>query len=158
MHVLGQKDGPALGAEIVRAKRRMGIGRDLQAFGDEEDRIRERMMQSSRGGTMNARQMLQDIKGPFGEAHRPSFPAEVEEEAPTNINVYTDGGVHHPETRWAAIGGFGIFWPREAVQYDAGDGIERFMHQGIEAEGTSHWNSIPGQRCDSTRVEIAAHQ
>lgn len=36
------------------------------------------------------------------------------------------------------------------------DGTGRFMLELENEEGTSQWNSIPGQRCDSTRVELAA--
>ena len=62
----------------------------------------------------------------------------------------------YPTNKWISIGGFGIYWPGRVASEEQQDGSEKLMYQSENHDGTTQWNSLPGQRCDSTRVELAA--
>ena len=55
-------------------KRRMGIERDLENFEVEETDLRQHLYELSRNGTLNARQTVEKIKGPFGKAGKNELP------------------------------------------------------------------------------------
>ena len=62
----------------------------------------------------------------------------------------------YPLNKWIPIGGFGIYWPGRVASEEQQDGSGKLMYQSENPDGSTQWNSLPGQRCDSTRVELAA--
>ena len=60
--------------------------------------------------TQNMRQAFHAIKGAFKDEqiHKPEF---VEQEAPVDINTYTDGSFQNPRSRIWSLGGAGVWWP-----------------------------------------------
>jgi len=126
----------------------------------------------SKGYTLNARQTLEKLKGPFappanfhfheiGPLHKP----------PPLPNCFTDGGVDFPTIHWASIPGIGVWWPKPFTSHsdnppqDENDLTADLVNARTSSailiskdtnEGTKQWNTIPGQRCSSTRAEVAA--
>ena len=63
---------------------------------------------------LNARQVLEKLKGPFALQCELVFnEVHAANTMPMQINCYTDGGVDHPTISWAAIPGIGIWWPEK---------------------------------------------
>ena len=71
------------------------------------------------------------------------------------ICTYTDGGVKDPKNKWLATAGFGIWSPGVTDLEEGSGGEVELTHKSNDAGGLRQWASLPGQRCSSTRVEIA---
>ena len=113
--------------------------------------------------TLNARQVLETLKGPFKIAGElPYQEVPLNSILPRQINCYTDGGVDFPTISWASIPGIGIWWPTSpepAEPSEAGEAGEQpiqFLHERTTEKGLQQWTTLPGQMCSSTRAEIAA--
>lgn len=78
----------------------------------ENQHIHKALQEATSKG-LNARQLMAHIKGRFGDGGEPTFPIEVEGTPPSKANVYTDGGLQCPTTQWWALGGFGVWWPKQ---------------------------------------------
>ena len=120
------------------------------------DEDTEQVLDDIMEGGLNARQCIEKIKGPFGAGVMPCFPDDVPGDMPEHPNVYTDGGVLYPKHTWAAIAGFGVWWPGRLDAEEDVDGAVDLVHSFQRADGFGQWNALPGQRCSSTRVEVAA--
>ena len=105
--------------------------------------------------TTSARQLFAFIRGGHGHGEMPSFPEAIEGPLPKKPNVYTDGGLKHPESNLWCLGGFGIWWP-SGLSDGPNKQLHKFTHQQAIDEGVLMWNSLPGLGCSSTRTELAA--
>lgn len=123
-------------------------------------------------GTLNARQALHRLKGPFRAGLEPKFPSDVTidinsrsttyenyetSELQEAINTYTDGGVAYPHLSWMSLAGIGIWVPNygddELHEEDQTDVI---TYGTFDKWGSKRWAPMPGQMCSSTRAETAA--
>ena len=59
---------------------------------------------------ITAREYIQYKDDEGGNSKLPT-PGKEEDNAPEDINVYTDGSLHNPTSRHWQVGGMGIFWP-----------------------------------------------
>ena len=126
---------------------------------------RDMLKELSENYSLNARQVLEKLKGPFAAGIMPTYPKLSENDtAPRDINCYTDGGVSHPTVPWACLAGIGVWWPTppgnvdRQIQFPQGDArlSSTILHTKAKDNGTQQWNMLPGQMCSSTRAEIAA--
>ena len=85
----------------------------------------------------------------------PQFPENVSGGLPHKPNVFTDGGLKHPDSNLWALGGFGIWWP-DTDGFEDGHQLHKFTHQEALDQGILMWGSLPGLGCSSTRTELAA--
>ena len=86
-------------------------GRDIVV----EELCQEKEIQNAQ--QMNARQLFQCFKGEHVVCEL-TPPIPCDELAPNEINVYTDGSLHDPESNIYSLGGAGAWWPHRQVQAD----------------------------------------
>ena len=60
---------------------------------------------------LNLRQCMERTKGQVMERQKIQRPERIEEEAPEDKNVYTDGALKNPISQRLAVAGFGAWWP-----------------------------------------------
>ena len=104
----------------------------------------------------NARQIVAVARREYRGGVEPVFPGQIEETAPDEPNVYTDGSYTSPVEHMWALGGFGIWWPKKDGVHQQQHTDERILHTGYKEHGIMQYNNIEGQRGSSTRTEIAA--
>ena len=61
---------------------------------------------------LNARQPAAKSTGAYGTGENVTFPEGLEGQPPEKPNVYSDGGVQHPNSQDWSLGGFGIWQPK----------------------------------------------
>lgn len=89
----------------------------------------------------------------------PSFAPEINlDEAPEEINVYTDGSMTNPKIRFYGLLGYGAFWPRRSESTQDIDNDEMVLADGhrFDNDGMTIYGHLKGLRGSSTRAEIFA--
>ncbi len=104
----------------------------------------------------NLRQVFLDIKGAGDKVHC-VLPKACAQQAPPEINAYTDRSWVFPKPQWLGMGGAGVWWPRRGLQSNALSTAE--IELGIEKvheSGICIYTKIGGFHGSSTRTELSA--
>ena len=97
------------------------------------------------------RQLLDSLAGPAPH-YRPGPVPAITEQAPDDINCYTDGGLRFRPDGPAAIGNWGGIWTGPVIE----EGADLLARSGwVEAgtQGTLFWGQLDGPAISSTRSE-----
>ena len=109
---------------------------------------------------LNARQQIDGMRSMQGEPIEPTKPNTVQQEAPVEINVYTDGAVRFPAVRHFAPGGFGLWWPGWTLQQLTSSGAINDVRNCLKIQqwerGVAMWGPLNGNWHSSGRAELAA--
>ena len=115
----------------------------------------------------NARQVIANARGPFGQGVNPDIPDGVEGASPDDINRFSDGSLKSPTNPAWALGGFGVWRPMQhdgqrdddvtsTVIADAAYQLSsNSAHLYRDQDGEGLFGKLPGQRYSSTRTEVA---
>ena len=100
--------------------------------------------------------MFQLLKGAYpSEAIRAPDPCE--EEAPEDINAYTDGSLIHPTSSQFSLGGAGVWWPNRRGQDEEQEarGAGSVSKGSLEDLGHTDHPAPPLQTLSTTEKEMA---
>jgi hypothetical protein len=124
-------------------------------------RLKER---TPREKQMNARQLVRHLRGTYPLINW-KMPHPCTDRPPEKVNVYSDGSLKNPHCQMWALGGLGVWWPGRRVEEMPLSWAEKeFAHQCIGPAWLDHQpqdgmmliGALTGQRCSSTRTELAA--
>jgi hypothetical protein len=113
---------------------------------------------------MNARQFVRYLRGTV-PPQTWSMPQPCTDRPPEKVNVYSDGSLKNPHSQMWALGGLGIWWPGRQLEEKPLSWAEKeFSHPCVcpawldrqPQDGTMLVGALTGQRCSSTRTELAA--
>ena len=104
----------------------------------------------------NARQAFQKIKGKDIKCDFTTV-QKCADEAPSDINVYTDGSYKNNRRAFFSLAGAGVWWHKRNLEVDPLSPSEMEMAFGTqEREGVALRTALAGHGGSSTRAEIAA--
>ncbi len=83
-----------------------------------------------------------------------AVPQPCAQDAPSEVNVYTDGSLVFPGRQAWHLAGFGTWWPARAQGPTVAE--EAYMEHWQEGDGLGFFGSMVGQACSSTRAELTA--
>lgn len=69
-----------------------------------EDQCTSQTLQQAKAKGLNARQIMAEIKGSFGDGGNPTFPIGVEGLPPARVNAYSDRGATMPKHPAVGLG------------------------------------------------------
>ena len=85
------------------------------------------------------------------------MPARCTEDAPHDINVYSDGSLKYPACHWWQLGGMGVYWPGRSALTDPLNQMEsECAATEVSNDGVKLWGAVCVHKCSSTRTEVAA--
>ena len=107
-------------------------------------------------GNLNARQIFTKIRG-SRVREKLTLPRRCDDEAPDDVNVFSDGSFQFGRRPIYGLGAAGVWWPgRKAVNDVLSVGEEELGVCTQEEDGLSICTCLPGFGSSSTRAEIGA--
>ena len=115
---------------------------------------------------LNARRVCAHLKSVKGPVAIPT-PTRCYVEAPTDVNVYTDGSWLNGVNKHFSLGGAGVWWPARALKRGdlstklsqvrpISEAEQEIAHYRQENDGVALFASIGGYSGSSTRAELGA--
>ena len=144
---------PLFGGQDIGAQGQACTKKEKELCGYQEDGVDkevQEMLNEAWAKGVNARQCVAAIKGPYGGGCRPTFPDEVQGNLPSEPNVYGDGSLKCPTNQWWAIGGYGLWWPKQ-IEGCGAEGDPCPPEQGCTGERTASAGLTPRAPCQVAR-------